>query len=100
MSLEVGACTYEWSLVGHRGQDVVQDEQQNRDGQQHSDFETQLLPSMVSDEKGGEIQNQEEKNGQQEVDDVEEGSPFYGNLVRKGSDIMTMVESEAYSRDD
>lgn len=83
MNFWVRRCsTYEGSLVGHGGQDVVQDEQQDRDGQQHRDFETQLLPPMVSDEERGEIQSQEKQNGQQEIDDVEEGSSFHVDLVK------------------
>ncbi len=54
--------TYEWRLVGHGGQDFIQDEQQQRDGQQHGDFEAQLLSSMVWDEEGAEVQNQEEQD--------------------------------------
>lgn len=75
--------TYERSLVGHGGQDVIQDEQQDRDGQEHRDFEAQLLPSVVGDVERGEIQNEEKQDGQQEIDDVKEGSPLYGNLVNQ-----------------
>lgn len=78
--LKLGVCTYEGGLVGHGGQDVIQDEQQYRDGQQHSDFEAQLLSSVVSDEEGGEVQTQEEQDGKQEVDDMEEGPPLHGDL--------------------
>lgn len=83
-----GIWTYEGSLVGHGRQDVVQDEQQHGDGQQHGDFEAQLLPTMVRDEEGGQIQAQEEQDGQQEVDDVEEWPPLHGELGRgKGSKV-------------
>lgn len=85
MALLAGVCTYEWSLVGHGGQDVVQDEQQDGDGQQHGDFEAQLLSSMVCDEEGGEVQTQEEQDGQQEVDDMQEGPPLHGELGRQRS---------------
>lgn len=78
-----GVCTYERGPVGHGGQDVIEDEQQDRDGQQHGDFETQLLPSMVGDEEGGEVQSQEEQDGQQEVDDVEEGPPLHRDLGKQ-----------------
>lgn len=73
-------CTYEGGLVGHGGQDVVQDEQQDRDGQQHGDLEAQFLSSVVSDEERGQVQSQEEHDGQQEVDDIEEGPPLHGEL--------------------
>lgn len=76
-------CTYERGLVGHGGQDVIQDEQQHGDGQQHGDLEAQLLSSVVSDEEGGQVQSQEEDNGQQEVDDIEEGPPLHGELRKK-----------------
>lgn len=72
--------TYDGGLVGHGGQDVVEDEQQDGDGQQHGDLEAQLLSSVVGDEEGGQVQGQEEEDGQQEVDDVEEGPPLYGEL--------------------
>lgn len=78
-----GICTYERRLVGHGGQDVIQDEQQDRDGQQHSDLEAQFLSSVVSDEERGQVQGQEEDDGQQEVDDVEEGPPLHGELRKK-----------------
>lgn len=86
-------CTYERSLVGHGGQDVVQDEQQYRDGQQHGDFEAQLLSSMVWDEEGGEVQTQEEQDGQQKVDDMEEGPPPHGELGKQvqGSDQIDQM---------
>ena len=58
----------------------MQDEQQDGDGEHHSDLESQLLSSVVRDEEGGEIQTQEEEDGQQEVDDVEEGPPLNGEL--------------------
>lgn len=35
---------------------------------------------MVIDEEGGEVQTQEEQDWQQEVDDMEEGPPLYGEL--------------------
>lgn len=79
----MGVRTYEWGLVGHGGQDFIQDEQQHRNGQQHSDFEAQLLSTMVCDEEGGEVQSQEEQDGQQEVDDMEEGSPLDGELGKQ-----------------
>lgn len=75
-----GGGTYERSPVGHGGQDVVQDEQQDGDRQQHGDLEAQLLSPVVRDEVGGEIQTQEEQDGQQEVDDMEEGPPLNGEL--------------------
>lgn len=89
-------CTYEWSLVGHGGQDVIQDEQQYRDGQQHGDFEAQLLSSVVSDEEGGEVQRQEEQDGQQEVDDMEEGPPPHGELGKQvqGSGWIDQMTTE------
>lgn len=77
---KLGVCTYEGGLVGHGGQDVIQDEQQYRDGQQDSDFEAQLLSSVVSDEEGGEVQTQEEQDGKHKVDDMEEGPPLHGDL--------------------
>lgn len=54
---------YERSLVGHGGKDVIQDEQQDGDGQQHGHFEAQLLSSMVCYEEGGDVQTQEEQDG-------------------------------------
>ena len=75
-----GVRTYEGGPVGHGGQDVIQDEQQDRDGQQHGDLEAQFLSSVVSDEERGQVQSQEEHSGQQEVDDVEEGPPLHGDL--------------------
>lgn len=83
--LSAGVCTYEWSLVGHGGQDFVQDEQQNGDGEQHGDFEAQLLSSVVCDEVGGEVEGQEEEDGDQEVDDMEEGPPPHGELGKTGA---------------
>lgn len=87
MPLEAWVSTYERSLVGHGGQNVIQDEQQDGDGQQHGDFEAQLLSSMVCDEEGGEVQNQEEQDGQQEVGDMEEGPPLHGELRKIGSKV-------------
>lgn len=78
-----GSYTYEWGPVGHGGQDVVEDEQQDGDGQEHRDLEAQLLPSVVGDEEGGEIQTQEEEDGQQEVDDMEKGPSLYGELEKQ-----------------
>lgn len=81
-ALKAGVSTYEGSLVGHGGQDVIEDEQQDGDGQQYGDFEAQLLSSAVFDEEGGEVQNQEEQDGQQEVGDVEEWPPLHGELEK------------------
>lgn len=85
-----GYCTYKWSLVGHGGQDFIQDEKQDRDSQEHSDLEAQFLSSMVWDEEGGEIQTQEEQDGQQEVDDMEEGPPLHSELGKQvqGSELQ------------
>lgn len=73
-------CTYEGSLVGHRRQDFIQDEEKNRYGQKHGHFEAQLLPSIVGNKKGGQIESQEEQDGQQEVDDVQQRPPLNGEL--------------------
>ena len=62
-ALKVSVSTYERSLVGHGGKDVIQDEQQDGDGQQHGHFEAQLLSSMVCYEEGGDVQTQEEQDG-------------------------------------
>lgn len=72
--------TYERRLVRHGRQDVVEDEQQHGDGEQHGDLEAQFLPVAVRDEEGGQVQAQEEEDGQQEVDDVQQGSPLDDKL--------------------
>ena len=76
--------TYEGSPVGHGGQDLVEDEQQHGDGQQHGDLEAQLVPPVVGDEEGGQVQTQEEEDGQQEVDDMQKGPPLHGDLEGGG----------------
>lgn len=72
--------TYEWNPVGGRGQDFIQDQLQHRDGQQHRHLEAQLLASFVRDQERRQVQTQEEQDGQQEVDNVEEGPPLHGDL--------------------
>lgn len=62
--------TYQWSLVGHWGQNVIKDEEEHRDGQQHCYFEAQFFPSMISDEERGKIQNKEKQDGQQKIDNM------------------------------
>lgn len=43
---------------------------------------------MVWDQEGGQVQSQEEQDGQQEVDDMEEGPPLHGELRIKMSKFM------------
>lgn len=42
---------------------------------------------MVCDEVGSKVQTQEEQDGQQEVDDMEERPPLYGELRKQGSRV-------------
>lgn len=74
--------TYERDPVGRRGQNFVQDQLQDGDGQQHGDLEAQLLASFFRDEERRQVQTQEEEHGQQEVDDVEDRPPLHGDLRR------------------
>ena len=80
--------TNERDPVGRGRQDVVQDELQHGDGEQHGDLEAQLLAAFVCDEEGGQVQTQEEEDGHQEVDDVEDGPPLHVDL---SNDIQTSV---------
>lgn len=73
-------CTDEWDPVGGGRQNFIQDELQHRDGKQNRDLEAELFSPVVWDHEGGQVQTQEEEDGQQEVDDVEQRPPPHGDL--------------------
>lgn len=56
---------------------------------------------MVGDEVGGQVQTQEEQDGQQEVDDMKEGSPLHGELRGEdqgsGDKMTTKMYEVSYS---
>ena len=74
--------TYEWDLVWRRRQDFIQNKLHHSDSKQHSDLEAELLSAAVWDQEGGQVQTQEEQDGQHEVDNVEDRAPLHVDLWR------------------
>lgn len=87
--------TYEGDPLGGGRQDLVENQLHHCDGQQHRDLEAELLAASVRDEEGGQVQTQEEEDGQQEVDDVELRPPLHGDLV---NDIQEKKKMMSLSR--
>lgn len=79
--------TYQWNPVGRGWQNFIQDELQHGDGEQHGDLEAELLASFVGDQERGQVQTQEEQDGQQKVDNVEDRPPPHGDLRRDGEQM-------------
>lgn len=73
-------------------EDVLQDEQEDGDGQQDGDLEAQLLPPAVADEEGGQVQDQQVEEGHHEDDHVEQGLPVHDDL-EEASDVSSNVSS-------
>ena len=74
--------TDEWDPVWRIRQDFIQNKLHHSDSKQHSDLEAQFLSAAVWDQEGGQIQTQEEQDGQHEVDNVEDRAPLHVNLWR------------------
>ncbi|TNN32172.1 hypothetical protein EYF80_057667 [Liparis tanakae] len=69
------------------GQQVLQDEQQDGDGQQHRHLEAQLLAARLVDEEGRHVQQHEVEQRHDEDDHVEHRLPGDGDLKPGGEQV-------------
>lgn len=64
-------------------QHVLENEQQNGDGQEDGHFEAQLFTSGLADEKRGQIQDKEKKQWYDEIDHIEHWLPYDCHLGKQ-----------------
>lgn len=78
--------TYFRQLVFSGGQHVLENQQQDGNGQEYGHFEAQLFTSGLADEKGGQIQDQKIEQGHDKNDHIKHWLPSDVDL-RKHSQI-------------
>lgn len=69
-------------------EDVLEDQQQDGDGQQDGDLEAQLFSSDLADEEGRQVQDQQVEERHDEDGHVEKRLPDDGDLKQPGQNLV------------